>query len=277
MFTLTSMPEELAALIRVMFEWTPSWRASSCCGGVHSTTFVEPLIYDDEKRLMHLKITSSNATILLHNVYLPYQSDDEADEYQDILGKIQAISDSFESANTFIFGESNEDIKKPSLFTPFLIAFINDCHLISSDTLLLPSDAFTYISDAHRSRSWLNHLLSTYSSHSSISNMEFKYDCVSSDNLPLCFTISAKLLPSSETNLCCIHPNCNDELSHSLLYKLYNDSLSDGVGASLVLLLFQMVSYGGILSPHLFNIYMDDLSVNLKLQIGCLHRHHSEP
>ena len=70
------------------------------------------------------------------------------DEYLDILGKIQAISDSFESTNTFIIGDFNADIKNPSLFTPFLNAFINDCHLIASDTLLLPSDAFTYVSDA---------------------------------------------------------------------------------------------------------------------------------
>ena len=32
------------------------------------------------------------------------------------------------------------------------------------------------------------------------------------------------------------------------------------------------VKQGGILSPHLFNVYMDDLSVHLnKLQIGCLY------
>ena len=32
------------------------------------------------------------------------------------------------------------------------------------------------------------------------------------------------------------------------------------------------VKQSGILSPHLFNVYMDDLSVNLnKLQIGCLY------
>ena len=31
------------------------------------------------------------------------------------------------------------------------------------------------------------------------------------------------------------------------------------------------VKQGGILSPHLFNVYMDDLTVNLNnLQIGCL-------
>ena len=33
-----------------------------------------------------------------------------------------------------------------------------------------------------------------------------------------------------------------------------------------------VVKQGGILSPHLFNVYMDNLSVNLnKLQIGCLY------
>ena len=40
---------------------------------------------------------------------------------------------------------------------------------------------------------------SLHSSHSSVFDMKVKYDCVSSDHLPLCFTISAKLLPSSES------------------------------------------------------------------------------
>ena len=45
--------------------------------------FIEPLIYVDDVmlRLLGLKITSSNATILLLNVHLPYQTDDNADEY----------------------------------------------------------------------------------------------------------------------------------------------------------------------------------------------------
>ena len=85
--------------------------------------------------------------------YLPYQSDDNTGEYQDILDKIQSISDSFESANIFIIGDFNADIKKPSLFTQFFNAFINNCPLIPNDTLLLPSDAFTYVVDVLGSRS----------------------------------------------------------------------------------------------------------------------------
>ena len=73
-------------------------------------TFIEPIIYDDETRLLGLKITTSNATILLLNVYLPYQCDDNIDEYLASLGKIQAISDSFESTNIFIIGDFNANI-----------------------------------------------------------------------------------------------------------------------------------------------------------------------
>ena len=78
--------------------------------------------------------------------------------------KIQAISDSFESANIFIVDDFNTEIKKPSLFTPFLNGFTYDCYLIRNDTLLLPSDAFTYVCDALGSVSWLDHVLSIHSS-----------------------------------------------------------------------------------------------------------------
>ena len=112
------------------FESTPSWRALSrrprdglCFLWRRSLDpFIELLIYDDDKRLLGLKITSSNATILLLNVYLSYQRDDNADEYQDILDKIQAIFHSFESVDIFIIGDFNADIMKPSLFILFLIA-----------------------------------------------------------------------------------------------------------------------------------------------------------
>ena len=55
-------------------------------------TFIEHIIYDDETRLLGLKITTSNATILLLNVYLPYQCDDNIDEYMATLGKTWAIN-----------------------------------------------------------------------------------------------------------------------------------------------------------------------------------------
>ena len=58
------------------------------------------------------------------NVYLPYQCDDNIDEYLAMLGNIRTICDSFESTNIFIIGDCNANISKPSPFSPHLNAFI---------------------------------------------------------------------------------------------------------------------------------------------------------
>ena len=62
------------------------------------------------------------------------------------------------------------------------------------------------------------------------------------------------------------------------LYAFYatgtvpNNLPSDGVRDYLAFLLFQMALSRVESFPHLFNVYMDDLCVNLnKLQIGCLY------
>ena len=63
-----------------------------------------------------------------------------------------------------------------------------------------------------------------------------------------------------------------------LLYAFYttgmvpNNLPSDGVRDFLAFLLFQMVLNRVESFPHLFNVYTDDLSVNLnKLLIGCFY------
>ena len=234
--------------------------------------FIDILVYDDEKRLLGLKITTSNATILVLNVYLPYQNDDNVDEYQAILGKIQAISDSFESSNSFIIRDFKAELIKTNLFSPFINSFISECHFIPSDIKYLPPDSFTYVSDAHGSRSWLDHVLCTHSSHSSVSDMTINYNCVSSDHCPLLFTISIKLLPTSEActtkqtcklspmwdcasshdllkdytksgyllsgidvphaALSCTNSNCHDEAHQLLLCNFYNDTIHSLMDAS---------------------------------------------
>ena len=64
-------------------------------GDDHLTHSLNFRLMTMRKRLIGLNITTSNATILVLNVYLPYQSDDTVVENDVILGKIQAISDSF--------------------------------------------------------------------------------------------------------------------------------------------------------------------------------------
>ena len=113
-------------------------------------------------------------------------------------------------------------------------------------------------------------MLTTHYSHSSISDMEVKYDCVSSDRLPLCFIVQViTFFPTQEQIqppgpvwnavtpqdlhnyhtqsglllsaidiphevLCCISHNCNDEAHRIFPCKLYNGftkSLKDAADA----------------------------------------------
>ena len=183
-------------------------------------------------------------------LYLSYQSDDNVDEYQAILGKIQAITDSFESSNIFIVGDFNADLIKTSLFSPFINSFISECHFIPSDIKYLPPDSFTCVSDAHGSRSWLDHVLCTHSSHSSVSDMVINYDFVSSGHFPLSLTILSNyytLLNHPLRNKCvsllsgidvphaalsCTNPNCHDEAHQLLLCTFYNDIIHSLTDAS---------------------------------------------
>ena len=77
-----------------------------------------------------------------------------------------------------------------SRFGDELRRLCSDTLLCLSDTLLLPSDTFTSISSSHDTVSWLDHVLSTTSGHSLFTNIFVKSDFITSDHLPLCFSIS---------------------------------------------------------------------------------------
>ena len=80
-------------------------------------------------------------------------------------------------------------MKKPSRCGKELTKLCNDNSLSISDELLLPSDTFTFVSSSHASTSWLDHVLSTSTGHAVVQSIHVKSDYVTSDHLPLCFTI----------------------------------------------------------------------------------------
>ena len=62
--------------------------------------------------------------------------------------------------------------------------------LCLADKLFLPQVTFTFISSNHDTVSWLDHILTTTSEYSILTDACVKTDCITSDHLPLCFTIS---------------------------------------------------------------------------------------
>ena len=66
----------------------------------------------------------------------------------------------------------------------------SDNSLCLADELFLPRNTFTFISSSHDTVSWLDHILTTTSGYSLLTDICVKSDFITSDHLPLCFTIS---------------------------------------------------------------------------------------
>ena len=83
-----------------------------------------------------------------------------------------------------------------------------------SDKIILPVDSFTYVSDAHGTCSWLDHVVSSKSAHDAIQNIEIVHQFIFSDHRPVAATIKTAVLPQ---NLLCDktqHGNGNGLLFH---------------------------------------------------------------
>ena len=88
----------------------------------------------------------------------------------------------------------------------YIYIFCSDNSLCLADELFLPRNTFTFISSSHDTVSWLDHILTTTSGYSLLTDICVKSDFITSDHLPLCFTISVNLnvpISSSANNIPC--------------------------------------------------------------------------
>ena len=88
-----------------------------------------------------------------------------------------------------MIGDFNANLKTDSRFGKELLRFCNVHSLSISDKMLLPSDTFTIISSSHGTTSWLDHILTTTSGHSIIRDLFILTDFITSDHLPISFSI----------------------------------------------------------------------------------------
>jgi len=85
-------------------------------------------------------------------------------------------------------------------FGELLSQFCLEHELKISDKIILPVDSFTYVSDAHGTCSWLDHVVSSKSAHDSIQNIEILHQFIRSDRMSVAPTIKTAAIPQ---NLLC--------------------------------------------------------------------------
>ena len=173
------------------------------------------ILDSDEPRIMCLELKNDTHCILLINVYLPYDSYDNLDEFMFLLSKVNSIIENHPSSHACVIGDFNANTSHDSLFGKELVRFCNNEHLIIADNLLCNDSTFTFYSDAHNSVSWLDHVVVSENVFNAIMSIEVDYSYVTSDHFPMFITL----------NLSTVRVECMDRgLSGS---KVQWDKLSD--------------------------------------------------
>jgi hypothetical protein len=155
----------------------------------------KPIVLDDE-RLIGLDVISDQGTkYKFVCVYLPYYHHENYDNYLFYLSKLKGFIDSSDTPFVYIFGDFNANSAGESEFYAELETLCCQNSLSIHDTEVLPDSSYTYISSAHGTTSWLDHIVTTPNGKSSISNTSILYGVTYYDHLPMLIEIASNITP----------------------------------------------------------------------------------
>ena len=87
---------------------------------------------------------------------LPYQCNDNYDEYLNCMNTIVLTVFEYPNANCYVMGDFNSDFTRGDLLGDEFMQICKAHSLSIADKLLLPDSTFTCISNAHGTTSWLD-------------------------------------------------------------------------------------------------------------------------
>ena len=148
---------------------------------------VTPMPLEDN-RLLALKITDDNYSIMLINVYMPTQSSEHYDEFIRLLGKISSIIQSDNVDSFCIIGDFNANTG--SRFFKEMENFCTSNHFVVADVAALPPSTYTFLSEAHGTTSWLDHVCVSENVVEHVRNFEVMYGGGTSGHFPIGFSLN---------------------------------------------------------------------------------------
>ncbi|XP_073958157.1 uncharacterized protein, partial [Choristoneura fumiferana] len=153
------------------------WRKS-----VFSCVSIVPCV---NPRIAAIKVSMCDKTVLIMTVYMPVNCIDNLTEFTDCLGQLNAITEDSGIENVIVLGDFNSHPNE--LFFKELASFCEEQKWICADVkkLSIDSETFTFISDAHGCKRWLDHSIVTQSAWALVTKVYVKHDVYSSDHFPL--------------------------------------------------------------------------------------------
>lgn len=146
-------------------------------------------------RIAAIKVSLCDRDMLVFSVYMPTNLSDNLTEFTDCLSETTAIIDNYNIEAVIMLGDYNAHIGE--LFHTELIKFCEEQKWTCADVERLPCDTYTFYSDAHCCRRWLDHCVMTEAARQTLVNVKVLEDIYCSDHLPL----------EVECNLKIIRPN----------------------------------------------------------------------
>ena len=162
---------------------------------------VSPIYFHNCDWCIGLTFKYETVNFTLFNVYLPYECNNNEDEFIDKLSLLESYIDNVGQSSFAITGDFNSNIKPidgriSSKFAKYVIDFCDRNEIIFSSQKLLPPDSYTYISERWAgSTSWLDFLLASTDFHGSVRNLNIKYELTCNDHIPFSFEICTEVLP----------------------------------------------------------------------------------
>ena len=153
---------------------------------IHHSIIIE--VCSSDEHFVIANVSYYDYSFCMANIYMPCdkRTADSLCAYQRVLGELQAAIDMLDVNNIVCIGDFNADPNRGRVW-PYLYDFIEHNHFNVPD-LLLPIDTFTYLSPAHNTTSWLDHVVS--SDAVNVCNVCVHYDIALFDHFPISFNIA---------------------------------------------------------------------------------------
>ena len=146
-----------------------------------------------------IEINMDSTKFVIFNIYLPYQCNDNEDEYVSCLSSIKTFMDDIDNTNILIIGDWNANLGNSgtTIFQPLMLDFCSENQLIISSQHVLPESTYTHIHtrEGNFHYSWLDHIVCSLDCHNSVENISVHYDITDEDHIPVSLSIQVDRLP----------------------------------------------------------------------------------
>ncbi|XP_073953681.1 uncharacterized protein [Choristoneura fumiferana] len=156
-------------------------------------------------RVCAIRALTNGSPVVVISVYMPTDMSENILAFIDCLSAICAIIDESDTESVFILGDFNAH--PGERFYNELVEFARDQDWVCADLdILKSSGAFTFISEAHGCRRWLDHCITTKAALPCVTNIHIKYDVFWSDHFPLIVKCNLNVV-NKKTSVTCLEYN----------------------------------------------------------------------